>query len=101
VDSRLPAVSDLLQTKLNMTAQQWRIPTEVELQNFKTSCLSTDLGFAFGSEGLSPSAKALEDFKKAAKKHMVDIYKESCAPSVNSDYDSLEQGLVDATLGSP
>ncbi len=82
-------------------AQQWRVPMEVELLKFQTHCWPIDLSVQFSCESLAPSALALELYGSIGMKQMMDIDEESRAPSVYSDYDTMEQKAVDVTVGSP
>lgn len=69
--------------------QQWRIPTEEELNNFQACCWPTDVQFPH--QTLSPSADALELYEENGKKQMVDADDESYSASVYSDYVTQEE----------
>jgi len=77
--------------------QQWRIPTDEELNDFQTWCWPTDVYFPH--QTLSPSSDALELYEENGKKQMVDADDESYSASVYSDY--VPQEEADVEVESP
>ena len=72
--------------------QQWRIPTDEELNDFHAWCWPTDVQFPH--QTLSSSANALELYEENGKKQMVDADNESYSASVYSDYVTQEEAGV-------